>query len=40
MYPEELVAPMRTDLTSIGFDEFKAPEEVERTFKRTIKAPR
>lgn len=33
MYPEELVAPMRTDLTSIGFDEFKTPEEVEEHLK-------
>lgn len=29
MYPEELVAPMRTDLTSVGFKEFKSAEEVE-----------
>lgn len=29
MYPEELVAPMRTDLTSVGFTEFKTAEEVE-----------
>ncbi len=29
MYPEELVAPMRTDLTSVGFTEFKSAEEVE-----------
>ncbi|WP_109832343.1 BrxA/BrxB family bacilliredoxin [Reichenbachiella versicolor] len=29
MYPEELVAPMRTDLTSVGFDEFKTANEVE-----------
>ena len=28
MYPEELVAPMRTDLTSVGFAELKSPEEV------------
>ena len=30
MYPEQLVAPMRTDLTSAGFRELKTPEEVER----------
>jgi putative YphP/YqiW family bacilliredoxin len=30
MYPEQLVAPMRTDLTSAGFKELKTPEEVER----------
>lgn len=29
MYPEELVAPMRTDLTAVGFKEFRTPEEVE-----------
>ncbi len=29
MYPEELVAPMRTDLTSAGFQEFKSAQEVE-----------
>ncbi len=29
MYPEELVAPMRTDLTSVGFQEFKTAEAVE-----------
>ncbi|MGB3468955.1 MAG: BrxA/BrxB family bacilliredoxin [Cyclobacteriaceae bacterium] len=28
MYPEELVAPMRTDLTSAGFQELKTGEEV------------
>ena len=30
MYPEQLVAPMRTDLTSAGFKELKTPDEVER----------
>ncbi len=29
MYPEQLVAPMRNDLTSVGFQEFKTSEEVE-----------
>ncbi|HEY8402389.1 MAG TPA: BrxA/BrxB family bacilliredoxin [Cytophagaceae bacterium] len=29
MYPEQLVAPMRKDLTSAGFQELKTPEEVE-----------
>ena len=29
MYPEELVAPMREDLTSVGFAEFKTGEEVD-----------
>lgn len=28
MYPEELVAPMRADLTEAGFQECKTPEEV------------
>jgi putative YphP/YqiW family bacilliredoxin len=29
MYPEQLVAPMRTDLTSAGFKELKTPTEVD-----------
>lgn len=29
MYPEELVAPMREDLTSVGFQEFKTASDVE-----------
>ncbi|MEL7001190.1 MAG: BrxA/BrxB family bacilliredoxin [Bacteroidota bacterium] len=29
MYPEHLVAPMRTDLTSVGFTELKTSEEVD-----------
>jgi putative YphP/YqiW family bacilliredoxin len=29
MYPEDLVAPMRADLTEVGFTEFKTAEEVE-----------
>ena len=28
MYPESFVAPMRADLTELGFTEFKTPEEV------------
>lgn len=28
MYPEALVAPMRADLTDVGFRELKTPEEV------------
>ncbi len=28
MYPEELVAPMREELTRIGFRELRTPEEV------------
>jgi putative YphP/YqiW family bacilliredoxin len=30
MYPEQLVAPMRTDLTSAGFTELKTPGDVEK----------
>lgn len=33
MYPEQLVAPMRTDLTSAGFKELKTPEQVESELK-------
>lgn len=29
MYPEQLVAPMRTDLTTAGFKELKTPDQVE-----------
>lgn len=29
MYPEQLVAPMRTDLTAAGFKELKTAEQVE-----------
>ena len=29
MYPEQLVAPMRQDLTLAGFEEFKSAEEVD-----------
>jgi putative YphP/YqiW family bacilliredoxin len=29
MYPEQLVAPMREDLTIAGFHEFKTPEDVD-----------
>ncbi len=32
MYPEEMVKPMREDLTSIGFRELKNAEEVISTF--------
>jgi putative YphP/YqiW family bacilliredoxin len=28
MYPENLVAPMRADLTDVGFKELKTPEQV------------
>ncbi|MEQ8926248.1 MAG: BrxA/BrxB family bacilliredoxin [Fulvivirga sp.] len=29
MYPEELVAPMRSDLTSVGFEELKSAQDVD-----------
>jgi len=29
MYPEELVAPMRSDLTEVGFKEFKTAQDVD-----------
>lgn len=32
MYPPELVAPMKTDLTSAGFEELKTPEQVDKAF--------
>lgn len=33
MYPEQLVAPMRNDLTTAGFTELKTPEDVDSTLK-------
>jgi putative YphP/YqiW family bacilliredoxin len=33
MYPEQLVAPMRTDLTSAGFTELKTSQEVDTYLK-------
>ena len=33
MYPEQLVAPMRTDLTSVGFKELKTSTEVDSELK-------
>ncbi|MEX2234383.1 MAG: BrxA/BrxB family bacilliredoxin [Cyclobacteriaceae bacterium] len=33
MYPEQLVAPMRTDLTSAGFKELRTSNDVERELK-------
>ena len=33
MYPEEIVAPMRADLTSVGFEEFKTAGEVDEHLK-------
>jgi len=34
MYPEELVAPMRTELTSVGFKELKNTQEVQDILKQ------
>lgn len=33
MYPEQLVAPMRTDLSSAGFEELKTSEAVKNHFE-------
>lgn len=33
MYPEELVSPMRAELTNVGFDELKSAEDVENHLK-------
>jgi len=33
MYPEQLVAPMRSDLTTAGFQELKTSQEVENYLK-------
>jgi len=32
-YPEFMVAPMRKDLTEVGFNELKTPEEVDAALK-------
>jgi putative YphP/YqiW family bacilliredoxin len=34
MYPEALVAPMRAELTEIGIQELKTPEEVEAVLEK------
>ncbi|MEX2514483.1 MAG: BrxA/BrxB family bacilliredoxin [Cyclobacteriaceae bacterium] len=33
MYPEELIAPMRAELTDVGFKEFRSSEDVENHLK-------
>ena len=33
MYPEELVAPMRAELTDVGFKEFRSAEDVDNHLK-------
>jgi putative YphP/YqiW family bacilliredoxin len=35
MYPEELLQPMRAELTTIGFDELKTPVEVDEQMKES-----
>jgi len=35
MYPEQLVAPMRTDLTSAGFTELKTSEDVDKQLQNS-----
>ena len=34
-YPEQLCAPMRTDLTSAGFQELRSPDEVDQTIPQS-----
>ena len=34
MYPEELVLPMKKDLTEVGFEELLTPEAVDEAIKR------
>ena len=34
-YPEYMVAPMREELTNVGFEELKTPEQVEETITKT-----
>lgn len=33
MYPEDLLQPMRAELTQIGFQELRTPEEVDKTLQ-------
>ncbi|HLV41050.1 MAG TPA: BrxA/BrxB family bacilliredoxin [Brumimicrobium sp.] len=35
MYPAELVAPMKEDLTSVGFEDLTTPEQVDNIVKNT-----
>lgn len=35
MYPPELVAPMKEDLTTVGFEQLTSPEEVDNTIKNS-----
>lgn len=34
MYPAELVAPMKSDLTSAGFEDLKTPEQVDKALSQ------
>lgn len=34
MYPEDIVAPMREDLTAVGFSETRTPEAIEESIKQ------
>jgi putative YphP/YqiW family bacilliredoxin len=34
MYPEEIVLPMKAELTDNGFEDLQTPEEVEETLKK------
>jgi len=34
MYPEEMLQPMREELTNLGFCELRTPDEVDSTLKR------
>lgn len=38
MYPEEVVQPMREELTRLGFREMKTPEEVDKVLKDSDRA--
>ena len=35
MYPEYMVAPIREDLTSVGFEQLMTPQEVENVLNET-----
>lgn len=35
MYPEQLVAPMKADLTNVGFQQLISAQEVDETLKNT-----
>lgn len=35
MYPEEMVAPMKAELTEVGFQELTTPDQVDNTLNNT-----